>query len=68
MAEVGMYKCKSRIVGAVGESVGVLVETEETAVGAEGGEDSARVAAAAESGVGVNAVGSDIQGVYALLE
>ena len=54
-AEIALHVVKTRIVGTVLQRVAVLVETVQTAFRSQGGEDAARMAASAESEVGVSA-------------
>ena len=66
--EIALHVMKPRIVGTVLQRVAVLVEAIKAPVGPQRGEDSARMAASAESEVGVSARRIDTEQCHRLFQ
>ena len=54
-AEIALHVVEPRVVGAVGQRIAVLIEAVKTPFGTQSGEDATRMAASAESEVGIGA-------------
>ena len=67
-AEIALHIVEPRVVGAVGQRIAVLIEAVKTPFGTQSGEDAARMAASAESEVGVGARGINTEQRHRLFQ